>query len=103
MEVTRVEQHAYIKIAVLRERNAMESHSELVEALGNNALPYSTVARWIGKFQQGRVSTSEMSNVRDDRYESPVSGTVVTYVGAPVAWGLRIIDTADTAVATPLL
>ncbi|GFU52878.1 transposable element Tcb1 transposase [Trichonephila clavipes] len=45
MEVTRVEQRAYIKIAVLRERNAMECHSELVEALGNNARPYRTVAR----------------------------------------------------------
>ncbi|GFU62194.1 hypothetical protein TNCV_2474251 [Trichonephila clavipes] len=43
----------------LRERNAMECRSELVEVLGNNALPYRTVARWIGKFQQGRVSTSE--------------------------------------------
>ena len=59
MEVTRVEQRAYIKIAVLRGRNAMECHSELVEALGNNALPYRTVARWVGKFQQGRVSTSD--------------------------------------------
>ncbi|GFU63609.1 uncharacterized protein TNCV_4502751 [Trichonephila clavipes] len=27
----------------------MECHSELVEALGNNALPYRTVARWIVK------------------------------------------------------
>ncbi|GFW39399.1 HTH_48 domain-containing protein [Trichonephila clavipes] len=59
MEVTRVEQHAYIKIAVLRERNAMECLSELVKALGNNALPYRTVARWLGKFQQERVSTSD--------------------------------------------
>ncbi|PRD21235.1 UNVERIFIED_CONTAM: hypothetical protein NCL1_52412 [Trichonephila clavipes] len=25
----------------------------------NNILPYRTVARWIGKFQQGRVSTSD--------------------------------------------
>ncbi|GFX71354.1 uncharacterized protein TNCV_2453651 [Trichonephila clavipes] len=46
MEVTRVEQRAHIKIAVLRGRNAIECHSELVEALGNNALPYRTVARW---------------------------------------------------------
>ncbi|GFW44250.1 transposable element Tc3 transposase [Trichonephila clavipes] len=34
------------------------------------------------------------------RKESPVSATVVTHVGAPIAWGPRIID---TAVATPLL
>ncbi|GFR23340.1 HTH_48 domain-containing protein [Trichonephila clavata] len=58
MEVTHVEQYAYIKIAILRGKNAMECHSELVEALGNNALPY-TVAQWIGKFQQGRVLTSD--------------------------------------------
>ncbi|GFU67033.1 uncharacterized protein TNCV_4968821 [Trichonephila clavipes] len=37
----------------------MKCHSELVEAFGNNALPYRTVARWIGKFQQGRMSTSD--------------------------------------------
>ncbi|GFX48552.1 HTH_48 domain-containing protein [Trichonephila clavipes] len=55
MEITPVEQRAY----VLRGKNAMECHSELVEALGNNALPYRTVARWIGKFQEGRVSTSD--------------------------------------------
>ncbi|GFU92205.1 HTH_48 domain-containing protein [Trichonephila clavipes] len=59
MEVTRVEQRAYIKITVLRERNAMECHNELVEALGNNALPYCTITRWVGKFRQGRVSTSD--------------------------------------------
>ncbi|GFU75862.1 hypothetical protein TNCV_1653201 [Trichonephila clavipes] len=31
--------------------------------------------------------------------ESPLSGIAVTYVGVPVAWESRIID---TAVATPL-
>ncbi|GFV48378.1 HTH_48 domain-containing protein [Trichonephila clavipes] len=59
MEVTRVEQRAYIKIAVLRERNEMECHSELVEALGNNVLTYRIVARWIVKFQHRCVSTSD--------------------------------------------
>ncbi|GFX27391.1 HTH_48 domain-containing protein [Trichonephila clavipes] len=59
MEVARVEQRAYIKITILQERNEMECHSELVEALGNNVLSYRTVSRWIGKFQQGRVSTSD--------------------------------------------
>ncbi|GFR33813.1 uncharacterized protein TNCT_299331 [Trichonephila clavata] len=37
----------------------MECHCEFVEALGNNALLYRTVARWVGKFRQGRVSTSD--------------------------------------------
>ncbi|GFW66105.1 HTH_48 domain-containing protein [Trichonephila clavipes] len=44
---------------VLRGRNAMECHSQLVEALGNNALPGRAVARWIGKFQQRRLSTGD--------------------------------------------
>ncbi|GFV97002.1 hypothetical protein TNCV_4352141 [Trichonephila clavipes] len=47
MEVTRDEQRSYIKIVVLRGKNAMEYHSELVDALGNDALPYRTVARWV--------------------------------------------------------
>ncbi|GFR10520.1 uncharacterized protein TNCT_52411 [Trichonephila clavata] len=37
----------------------MECHSELVEAIENNALPYRLVAWWVGKFQQGRVLTSD--------------------------------------------
>ena len=38
MGVTRLEQLAYIKIAVLRGRNARECHKELVEDVGNNRL-----------------------------------------------------------------
>ncbi|GFV61367.1 HTH_48 domain-containing protein [Trichonephila clavipes] len=64
MEVTRVEQCAYIKMTVLRGRNVMKCNSELAEALGNNALPYLAVARWVGKFQQGRVSTSDEQRSR---------------------------------------
>ncbi|GFS47390.1 uncharacterized protein TNCV_4863191 [Trichonephila clavipes] len=45
----------------------MECHSELVEALGNNALPYRTVARRIGKFQKGRLLTSDEQRSGDDR------------------------------------
>ncbi|GFQ68318.1 HTH_48 domain-containing protein [Trichonephila clavata] len=59
MEVTRVEQRAYIKIAILQGKNEMECHSEFVVANEHNALPYRTVARWVGKFHQGRVSTSD--------------------------------------------
>ncbi|GFU95011.1 HTH_48 domain-containing protein [Trichonephila clavipes] len=72
MEVTRVEQRAYIKIAVLRRRNAMECHCELVEALRSNAIPYSTVARWVGKFSKD-VCQLVMSNARDDRSPTVLS------------------------------
>ena len=37
----------------------MECHNELVEAVGNNALPYHTVAQCVGKFHQEPVSTSD--------------------------------------------
>ncbi|GFW70958.1 uncharacterized protein TNCV_190491 [Trichonephila clavipes] len=78
MEVTRVEQHAYIKIAVLLERNAMECDNRLVKALGNNALPYHIVARWIGKFQQGRVPTSdEQRSGRPTTVRSGLSRAVI--------------------------
>ncbi|GFR28044.1 HTH_48 domain-containing protein [Trichonephila clavata] len=84
MEVIRVEQRAFIKISVLRGKKEMECHSEFVKALGNNALPYHTVAlgnnalpyhtvaRWVAKFQQERMSTSDkqrsglLLNVRTD-------------------------------------
>ena len=46
MEVTQLEQHTYIKIAILQGRNARECHSELVGAVENNALLYRTVAGW---------------------------------------------------------
>ncbi|GFR24885.1 hypothetical protein TNCT_64281 [Trichonephila clavata] len=32
---------------------------ELVKAFENNALSYRTAARWVGKLQQERVSTSD--------------------------------------------
>ena len=60
MEVTRQEQRSYVKIAVLRSRNAKECHSELTEALGNRALTYRRVARWAAAFQRGRIASVDM-------------------------------------------
>ena len=60
MEVTRQEQRSYVKIAVLRGRNAKECHSEFTEALGNRNLPYRTVTRWAAAFQRGRVASADM-------------------------------------------
>ena len=59
MEVTR-QGRRYVKIAVLRGRNAKECHSKLTETLGNRALPYRTVARWAAAFQRGRVASADM-------------------------------------------
>ncbi|GFR00919.1 histone-lysine N-methyltransferase SETMAR [Trichonephila clavata] len=42
----------------------MECHNKLEEALGNNMLPYRIIARWVGKFQKGRVSTSDEQRLR---------------------------------------
>ena len=44
MDVTRLGQHAYIKVAVLQRKIARECHSDLVKVVGNNALPYRTVS-----------------------------------------------------------
>ena len=60
MEVTKVEQSSYIKIAFLRGCNARECHAELQQALGNRSLPYRTVARWVGAFKEGRESTGHL-------------------------------------------
>ena len=55
MEIIRQEHSPYVKIAVLRGRNAKECHSEFTEALGNRALPYRTVARWAAASQRGEL------------------------------------------------
>jgi hypothetical protein len=55
--MSRLVQRCYVKIAVLRGRNATECHSELVEALGDRALPYRTVARWIEALRGKRFRT----------------------------------------------
>ena len=57
MDVTHLEQHAYINIAVLQGRNARECHSVLVKAVGNKALPYRTTARWDTAFRRGCVTS----------------------------------------------
>ncbi|PSN52257.1 hypothetical protein C0J52_08301 [Blattella germanica] len=59
MEVSRLEQRAYIKIAVLRDQNARECHAQLLEAVGARALPYRTVARWVAAFESGREATKD--------------------------------------------
>ncbi|GFW57640.1 uncharacterized protein TNCV_2925591 [Trichonephila clavipes] len=76
MEVTRVEQRPYIKIVVLRGRNAMECHSELVEALGNDALPYRTIARWRERENCPVLRNSEKENGSS----LPLSPRIVTMV-----------------------
>ncbi|PSN53367.1 hypothetical protein C0J52_03804 [Blattella germanica] len=48
MEVSRLEQRAYIKIAVLHGQNARECHTQLLEAVGARALPYRTLATETG-------------------------------------------------------
>ncbi|GFT22217.1 integrase catalytic domain-containing protein [Trichonephila clavipes] len=55
MEVTRVGQRSYMKLSVLRGKNAVEYLSELVEDLENNALHYHTVGERRVKNRCGRV------------------------------------------------
>jgi hypothetical protein len=60
MNVSLLEQRCYVKVAVLRGRNATQCHSELVLALGSHALPNRTVARWIAAFQHGREASADL-------------------------------------------
>ncbi|KAJ8879411.1 hypothetical protein PR048_020019 [Dryococelus australis] len=62
VDATRVEQRSYIKIAVLCGRTARECHRELVEAVGNYALPYWTVARLVSRCK--RADKVNVNNVR---------------------------------------
>ncbi|PSN41316.1 hypothetical protein C0J52_20248 [Blattella germanica] len=78
MEVSRLEQRAYIKIAVLRGQNAREFHAQLLEAVGARALPYRTVARWVAAFESGREATKDKPRtgrprtVRTDVYRAVI-------------------------------
>ncbi|KAJ4442729.1 hypothetical protein ANN_04320 [Periplaneta americana] len=54
-----LEQCSYITV-VLHSRNARECHAELIEALGDHALSYGTVVRWVAAFQCGRVASANM-------------------------------------------
>jgi hypothetical protein len=60
MEVPIVEQCWFVKVAVLQNINAQEWHAELCEALGDIALLWWTVARWVQAFKSGRMSTAIM-------------------------------------------
>ena len=71
MEVTREEQRSFVKIAVLRSRNAKECHSELTEALCNRTLSYRTVARYAAAFQRGRIASADLSRTERPRTVRP--------------------------------
>ena len=62
MDVTRLEQRAYIKIAVLQGRNVIECHSELVEAMENNVLP-SLAFSSISPLQYGYFDSSRVTSI----------------------------------------
>lgn len=50
---------AVIKYLCLKKMSTKDIHSDLVEALGDSAPPYSTVARWAKEFKLGRTSTED--------------------------------------------
>jgi hypothetical protein len=55
MDVTQLEEHAYIKIAILQGTNSRQCHSELVEDVGNNDLPYRTSPLQYNYFDAGTL------------------------------------------------
>ncbi|KAJ4434583.1 hypothetical protein ANN_23145 [Periplaneta americana] len=51
----RQEQRSWLKIQSARGHTARQCHDGLVEACGETALSYRTVARWVRAFNEGRV------------------------------------------------
>ncbi|GFT07630.1 hypothetical protein TNCV_4045761 [Trichonephila clavipes] len=96
MEVSLVEKRSYIKIDVLRWINAMEYHSELVEDLGNNALPYRTVAR-ILKLKATNQARSAMST------QSGTQVAASSSVGEHVKFSLKYTHGSEQAHGALLL
>jgi hypothetical protein len=58
-QVFNVEQHLYLKIAILHGRSAWECYVELCEALGDHGL-----TAWVQAFRSGRGSALNMYLVR---------------------------------------
>ncbi|KAJ4444730.1 hypothetical protein ANN_06527 [Periplaneta americana] len=53
----------WLKIQSPRGRTARQCHDSLVEACGETALPYRTVARWVRAFNEGRDRVENMARL----------------------------------------
>ena len=62
---TKLEQRSWIKIEVAQGRSSQECFQRLLEAYGNAAVPYRTVARCIKAFREGRDAVQ--GNLRTGR------------------------------------
>ena len=58
---TKQEQQSWLKIQSACGFTARQCHEGLVEACGEMALPYRTVARWVRAFNEGRDRVENMA------------------------------------------
>jgi hypothetical protein len=61
MFIELLEEGLWIKIQVAHGKYAHQYHQGLLEACGNDALPYRTVARWVSAFRSGRDESALMA------------------------------------------
>jgi hypothetical protein len=71
---TKLEQRSWIKIQVAHGKNARQCHQGLIEACGNDALPYRMAARWVSAFCSGRDESAHLAltghpSISDDQIE----------------------------------
>ena len=55
------ELRAVIKYLLMKKMSTKEIFSDIQQTLGNDALPYSTVAYWVAEFKRGRSSCKDDS------------------------------------------
>ena len=51
--LSKYEQRCLIEIQIVRDKNARQCHTALLEASYRGTLPYRTVARWVYAFRRG--------------------------------------------------
>lgn len=58
-DMDKIELRAVIKYLCLKKMSTQEFFSDIQQTLGDNALPYSTVAYWVAEFKRGRSSCKD--------------------------------------------
>jgi hypothetical protein len=59
------ELRAVIKFFFLKKLSTKDTHAEIVNILGDNAVSYSLVKKWVARFKSGNESTKDGARQED--------------------------------------